>query len=389
MSEPLSLTVTLETVTPLFLGGANPRAAPELRPPSFRGVMRYWLRALVGAAGEQAMREQENRLFGVVGDQASAGAVSLRLSLPTHLPKQTYSRLSDKRMGTGYLWFAARGTRNEPERHAIMPTTFSLTLLTPRSKQPERDLEQIAAVLWLLTRLGGVGARSRRFAGGVQVADVQSPHTPDGLIARLPIRANSPKELADEIAQGIQTARRLFGLQKLATPAPSQFDVLHPDQCQIFVLNHVFPSWEQAVEQIGQVYQKFRHLRQPDYKVVKQAMISGQDLSGTVERAAFGLPIPFFYRSLSNRTSTLQAEKQDGEKLDRRASPLWMRAVKLSNGEYAVVFTWFKSQFLLAGARFLLTEKKQPDLHGSQLLNDQLISTFLLGNDDQNGSALK
>ncbi len=48
MSETPSLTVTLETVTPLFLGGADPRGAPELRAPSFRGAMRYWLRAALG-----------------------------------------------------------------------------------------------------------------------------------------------------------------------------------------------------------------------------------------------------------------------------------------------------------------------------------------------------
>lgn len=40
-----TLTVTLETVTPLFLGGADPRGAPELRAPAFRGALRYWLRA--------------------------------------------------------------------------------------------------------------------------------------------------------------------------------------------------------------------------------------------------------------------------------------------------------------------------------------------------------
>jgi CRISPR-associated protein Cmr1 len=41
------ITVKLETVTPLFLGGADPRGEPELRPPAFRGAMRYWLRAEV------------------------------------------------------------------------------------------------------------------------------------------------------------------------------------------------------------------------------------------------------------------------------------------------------------------------------------------------------
>lgn len=48
MAKMLKLTVTLETVTPLFLGGADPRGEPELRPPAFRGTLRYWLRAALG-----------------------------------------------------------------------------------------------------------------------------------------------------------------------------------------------------------------------------------------------------------------------------------------------------------------------------------------------------
>lgn len=397
MSETLSLTVTLETVTPLFLGGANPRSAPELRPPPFRGAMRYWLRALVGAAGEQAMREHEHRLFGAVGDQATAGAVSLRLSSSTHLGKQQkYSSLSNGKPGIAYLWFAARGTKSEAERQAIVSETLTLTLSAPRSKQPEQDLEQAAAALWLLTRLGGIGSRSRRFAGGVQASRVHSSHKSESLITQLPIRADSPQELVNEIAEGIQAARRAFDIHALAASAPSQFDVLHPDRCQIFVLNRVFPSWSDAVEAVGQTYQKFRQLRQPDYDVVKSAMISGENLSGTVQRAAFGLPIPFYFRSLNNRTATLQA-KQGDDKLDRRASPLWMRAVKLSNGQYTVVFTWFKSQFLPQGAQLLLAERKQNDLLGSQqndllgsqLPDDQLIGMFLQGSDEQNQSSLK
>ena len=391
MGESRSLTVTLETVTPVFLGGADPRGALELRAPAFRGVMRYWLRALVGVDNEQTMRKHEEHLFGVGGDEAAASAVSLRLSLPPNLPQQPYTELTKGRVGTGYLWFAARATKHEQERHAIMPTSFTLTLAVRRSKEPERDLEQVAAVLWVLTRLGGIGARSRRFAGGVQVANVQSAHNSQSFVSRLPVRATSPRELADDIAEGIRAARRIFAIQQLAVPAPDQFDVLHPDRCQIFVLEQDFESWQDAVENIGYVYRSFRALRQPDYPVVKTAMTSGNDLQGTVERAAFGLPIPFFYRSLNNRTATLQAAVRQGNnisKIDRRASPLWMRAVKLSNGKYAVVFTWFKSRFLPTDAEFLLTEHRRPDLHGRQLPNDQLIQTFLTGRDRQKHSSL-
>jgi len=103
------------------------------------------------------------------------------------------------------------------------------------------------------------------------------------------------------------------------------------------------------------------------------------------------LPVPFFYRSLGDRTATLQAAVRQGNnisKIDRRASPLWMRAVKLSNDKYAVVFTWFKSQFLPGNAQFLLTEGKQPDLHGRKLPNDQLIQIFLTERDLRNHSSL-
>ena len=386
-----SLTITLETVTPLFLGGADPRGAPELRAPAFRGALRYWLRALVGAAGEQTMRKYEEYLFGVGGDEGAASAVSSRLSPPPNLSQQSYTELTKGRKGTGYIWFAARSTKNEQERHAIMPTSFTLTLAARRSKEPERDLEQAAAALWLLTRLGGIGARGRRFAGGVQAANVQPDYNSESIVSRLLLRATSPQEFADDIAKGIQAARRIFAIQQLANPAPDQFDVLHPDRCGIFVLDRSFDSWQDAVEKIGQTYQSFRALRQPDYSVVKTAMTSGRGLQGTVERAAFGLPIPFFYRSLGNRTATLQAEEGQGNnisKIDRRASPLWMRAVKLSNGKYAVVFTWFKSQFLPENAELLLTERNKPDLHGRQLPNDQLIQVFLMGRDPQKNSSL-
>ncbi len=390
MSQGLaSLTVTLETVTPLFLGGADPRGAPELRAPAFRGALRYWLRALVGAAGEELMRQHEARLFGMGGDQATAGAISLHLTPPSRRPsEQPYSELVRGQMGMGYLWFAARSTRAEPERNAIMPGTFTFKLSAPRSIQPKQDLEQAASALWLLTRLGGIGARSRRFAGSVQVSSVESVYDDsESIIARLRVSANSPQELVDEISSGIQTARRTFGIQKLVTPAPHMFDVLHPERCQIFVLNQTFPSWKDTVENIGRIYQRFRKLRQPDYGVVKSAMTNGQDLSGTVERAAFGLPIPFFYRSLDNRTATLQAE-QDDDKLDRRASPLWMKTVKLNSNDFAVVFTWFKSQFLPVDAELLLTERGS-DLHGHQLPDDHLIAIFLQGRDKQNHSSLK
>ena len=46
MGRLRSLEVEVEAVTPLWIGGASAQA--ELRPPSVRGCMRFWFRALAG-----------------------------------------------------------------------------------------------------------------------------------------------------------------------------------------------------------------------------------------------------------------------------------------------------------------------------------------------------
>ncbi|OPX29474.1 MAG: type III-B CRISPR module RAMP protein Cmr1 [Candidatus Omnitrophica bacterium 4484_171] len=42
-----TITFECETITPMFLAGADGRT-PELRPPSIKGAMRFWWRAMNG-----------------------------------------------------------------------------------------------------------------------------------------------------------------------------------------------------------------------------------------------------------------------------------------------------------------------------------------------------
>ncbi|MBK9462163.1 MAG: type III-B CRISPR module RAMP protein Cmr1 [Sphingobacteriales bacterium] len=42
-----TITFTCETITPMFLSGAN-QDVPELRPPSIKGALRFWWRAMNG-----------------------------------------------------------------------------------------------------------------------------------------------------------------------------------------------------------------------------------------------------------------------------------------------------------------------------------------------------
>ena len=58
---------TYRVVTPMFCGGAEPDKRAELRPSSFKGVLRFWWRALAwsrlgGDLGQ--IKQQEDALFG-------------------------------------------------------------------------------------------------------------------------------------------------------------------------------------------------------------------------------------------------------------------------------------------------------------------------------------
>lgn len=149
-----TLTVTLETVTPLFLGGANQRGMPELRPPSFRGIIRYWLRATLGGViGDDnlnGLHQLENVVF---GSQKSHSPIHLRLS--AH-PKNKYLKYKKENI----LPHKGRGLRE----------AFGAGQKIELTMQQFQDVDEITwnvacTSLSLALTFGGVGLRSRRGYG--------------------------------------------------------------------------------------------------------------------------------------------------------------------------------------------------------------------------------
>src|SRR6266705_4452584 len=131
------VTFTLQTITPLFLAGADQTKA-ELRAPSFRGQMRYWYRALVGGligTDQKALGkviEAETAVFGAT-DRGSA--VSIKVSGVSSEPKEFTEQISVRvggkwqATGKGYLlWSMARSGRADkgnlkPARWYFSPGT--------------------------------------------------------------------------------------------------------------------------------------------------------------------------------------------------------------------------------------------------------------------------
>jgi len=347
--------VTLETVTPLFLGGSNPRGEPELRAASFRGALRFWFRALLGGVLGNRPEEIFKRESEVFGGTDYASPVVVQVS-HQNLPSIGYSQLARNFTGIAYLFFGARQTRSEPERKAIadgcqFPCTFHLIRA---GVQNPKALQAALAALWLLTNLGGLGMRARKGGGNLRVV---STDWDDPSLPPLTVHAQTPEQLQKELQDGLHRLRKwaaenFNGSLSPTFQAQPTFDVLHPDWCSIAVVKREFAKWSDALNEFGQAMQQFRRRRQPDYNNVKAVLQGGNRLT-SVQRAAFGLPIVFYFRSLE-KSGTLE-----GEEHDRRASPLLVRVTKLASGKCALVLIRFRSPLLPAGERLQLRYRER------------------------------
>jgi CRISPR-associated protein Cmr1 len=321
------VTFTLRVLTPLFLAGADANTA-ELRAPSFRGLMRYWQRALVGGLvgttplSLEQVKKTETALFGATD---TGSAIAVKVSATSERPREFTEQISTRVGGTwqatgkGYLlWSMAKSGRVERNnlksaRWYFAPGTGFQVTLSARGKDANK-LEQAIAAFWLLTQLGGIGSRSRRCAGSLSIERVKGDN-----VTALPFAAaeNTPA-LKIKLEQGVKAAR---GIMQQALEAANkhpfqqtvikqaQFDILASEACRIWILQDEQPwtSAETAMTRLGGDLQSYR----------SQIPIA--------QRKIFGLPLPPI---IVNK---------------RRASPLLLRVAELQEKKYVGIAVLFKT----------------------------------------------
>jgi len=234
-----TIRLKLATTAPLFLKGADPRGDPEFRASSIRGQLRYWLRAIAGAE-TQNLSEVWARENAVFGSTERGSVVTVRVSKGVQQPMSEHD--DEPRDGRGrykpYLLPHRQNDREKSPDYAIRPgTAVFLTLSTrPAVKIPADVLKALS--LWLL--LGGVGKRSRRMMGGLQLSTVN-----DGT-DYLPEWMTVIPENVDLWAQWYKyELERVLGV----IPSPAQqpsFPTLHPNHCCVLVGQRLFPSANDA-----------------------------------------------------------------------------------------------------------------------------------------------
>lgn len=184
-----------ELVTPLYGGGVRSAEVDHtmpIRASGIRGQLRFWWRIVAGPfASPEAMFERETAIWGGVGASSpSASQVAVRVDRVSGLkiepafvyqtnpnkPGEYKTMPKEADWVESYALFPARGDltadkhtiKTAPHRLALAGLGFRLHLKLDARLSAQQRQEVMTALRWWAS-FGGVGARTRRGLGAVQV----------------------------------------------------------------------------------------------------------------------------------------------------------------------------------------------------------------------------
>jgi len=194
---------TYRIVTPMFLGGANQDPSDGIRPPSVKGALRFWWRALNwgrfcnrpgadDASALKALHKEEARLFGLAAEEVNGlqvggqGCFLLRVTHDSlkHTDKPTiHPKFKDyaaaRYLGYGLMVAFGRtdGTTHSGQLGRCCldeDQEFTVKLIFRRGVETS---VQKALIAWGL--LGGLGSRSRHGMGSVALISLSGSGAED------------------------------------------------------------------------------------------------------------------------------------------------------------------------------------------------------------------
>lgn len=364
--EHVTITVPLETITPILGGAAVPRKLDDhdpIRVPGIRGQLRFFWRALHGHQYESIkdLAAAEAELFGGVhGETPTRSQVAVWI---TSMDKDTLRKHENNptREELYALWPAASNNSNKDPSPRWQPgIRFELAL-----RCPVRAREEIEPTLraWIL--FGGIGGRTRRGCGSITVRELERK---DWLPKEI-TRAEFDRLLG---SSAFAAAPGKASQMPLLHGAELLFGAFQKDGCQ---------SWYEAIKWLrafrqepcpqGQAPKKYardekregkrpgrshwpepdkiRHLRASDPTHEWQHPPLHNDVP-VWPRASFGLPIVGQFQKKDIRGNRyarpepedfeLRWQDKAGKTQDRLASPLILKALPLASGRYAPIALW-------------------------------------------------
>lgn len=332
-----SITFECEVITPMFLAGAD-GSTPELRPPSIKGALRFWWRALNGHLELHELKKREDEIF---GGPSGRSKVSLRVREPDNPIYIEGKNLKGFKLD--YLFFTFLHHKVNKKRKGFDEgTEFHVTFKSRNLKA----INEFIKAFWLLTYLGALGTRSRRGLGAFKVKSV---YTNSESLINWTSKFNIDKLDFDFI-------NSLKQKNNNGSSSSTNTEFASLNRAMIYASEK---GEEYSNDALGVLEDLLIDLRVSD-----DFTISDLD-----KKAAFGLPI--MVRFPGSKPLELNLEKNE-----RRASPLFISVYKDTSDEYRWTVTHFSGKFMPKKDRILLKKgsfiKKDWTVVNNELLNEFL-----------------
>ncbi|MCF6158365.1 MAG: type III-B CRISPR module RAMP protein Cmr1 [wastewater metagenome] len=166
-----SVTFECEIITPMFLAGADGKT-PELRPPSIKGIMRFWWRAIKGENNPETLRIEDILLFGGSDEKIGRSKCSLRILNKTFNKGFINQKPLPHHTGDSKCTFLpsckSKNNNNKCNKGFEIPSIANHSQFKIELKSLNMVQQNyFSNILQLSLILGGLGKRSRRGFGSV------------------------------------------------------------------------------------------------------------------------------------------------------------------------------------------------------------------------------
>lgn len=160
------ITFTCETITPMFLAGADGQK-PELRAPSIKGALRFWWRAMNGHLSLEELKEREAEIFGGTNPARRSRVV---IKIEKSLNETFMTELLPHRKG------AWKSKAFHPERKFVISFLMTPKIFHDETKEEIYNVQKMKALFLVVALLGGVGKRSRRGFGSFKINKINGEY---------------------------------------------------------------------------------------------------------------------------------------------------------------------------------------------------------------------
>lgn len=341
-----TITFTCETITPMFLSGAD-GTTPELRAPSIKGALRFWWRAMNGH--ESNMKELETKIFGGLGNNtAMRSSFSIQMITPikdSDIDDLTWKQIgcektvskkgnpyidsrNTKLKGLAYLYYST-WLDVENIRKSIKPNVvFEFKIIFHKMEYFDHIINALKALVFL----GTLGTRSRRGGGSFWIKDL-----------------NFNEDIDEESRKKEQELKKSFhnkgitSVEKLRKHIVDSFsitshdrnDYSHLKKAKIYFAQNTTTNWATSLETIAKPFFEFR-------TTVK---------SRITDTPNFGFPIlhQSSKTTMQGGKLTVVNGKEKIDKLERRSSPLIFKLIKVNENFIFPIVLWLSGDLIPQG----------------------------------------